>query len=66
MCSIIVLSYFLQPLFGLNMKQIKISDPIHKKLCELSAKRKEDGALIRSNLAIAEKLINDLHKREFK
>jgi len=48
------------------MKQIKVSDPIHKKLCEISAKRKKEGALIRSNLAIAEKLINDLHKRELK
>lgn len=48
------------------MKQIKISDPIHVKLCELSAKRKLEGALIRSNLAIAEKLINDLHKKEIK
>jgi len=48
------------------MKQIKVSTPIHKKLCELSAKRKEEGALIRSNLAITEKLISDLHRREFK
>ena len=48
------------------MKQIKISDPIHQKLCDISIKRKAEGALIRSNLAITEKLINDLHKREFR
>jgi len=48
------------------MKQIKVSDPIHEKLCEISVKRKAEGALIRSNLAITEKLISDLHKRELK
>lgn len=48
------------------MKQIKVSDLTHKKLCEISAKRKSECALIRSNLAIAEKLINDLYKQEFK
>lgn len=48
------------------MKQIKVSNPTHEKLCEISAKRKAEGALIRSNLSITEKLINDLYKREFK
>ncbi len=48
------------------MKQVKVSDEIHAKLCELSKKRKEEGAIIRSQLSIVEKLIFDLYKREIK
>lgn len=47
------------------MKQIKVSDSVHEKLKAISEKRKDEDALTRSNLAITEKLITDLYKKEF-